>query len=119
MKKILFTLIALFGITATVMADSLPAYPGGEEALQNYLTTNMKYPATACDNGIEGVVNLECTIRTDGTVGPIRIVRMIDPDLEQEAIRLVKEMPAWTPAEKGGEPVETTVTIPVSFVLPE
>lgn len=87
--------------------------------MEEYIASNMKYPQTSLDNGIEGVVTLEATVNTDGSIGAITIVRMLDPDLEQEAIRLVKSMPAWTPAEKGGRPVMQKVTIPVKFTLPE
>lgn len=87
--------------------------------MQKYIESHMQYPEASKQNGIEGVVNVECTIKADGTVGTIKIVRMVDPDLEQEAIRLVKNMPAWTPATKGGAPAESTVTIPVTFTLPE
>lgn len=107
------------GIAFSANADSAPVYPGGEVAMEEYFATNMKYPATALDNGIEGVVSLEFTVKADGSIGQIKIVRMLDPDLEQEAIRLVKSMPAWTPAEVGGRPVDQKVTIPVKFNLPD
>ena len=119
MKKILMSMAIGFGVTLCAFADSAPSFPGGEAAMEEYISANMKYPATARDNGIEGVVALETTVKTDGSIGQIKIVRMLDPDLEQEAIRLVKTMPAWTPAEAGGRPVEQKVIIPVKFVLPE
>lgn len=96
-----------------------PQFPGGTDALNQYITSNIHYPETAARNGIEGVVTVECAIKTDGSVGTIKIVRMIDPDLEQEAIRLMKNMPAWTPAEQNGTAVEAVVTIPVTFTLPD
>ncbi|MDE6009873.1 MAG: energy transducer TonB [Muribaculaceae bacterium] len=117
MKKFILSIAATMALMAS--AATVPTFPGGEKALQTYLSSNMHYPEAAARNGIEGVVNVECTIKADGTVGPIKIVRMIDPDLEQEAIRLVKNMPAWTPADKNGAPVDATVTIPVTFVMPE
>lgn len=119
MKKLLTTLALALGISLAASADSAPAFPGGDAALQTYLSENMKYPKAASDNGIEGVVNVEFAVLPDGTIGQIKIVRMLDPDLEQEAIRLVKSMPTWTPAEKGGKPVEQTVTLPVKFTLPD
>lgn len=119
MKKIILTAVVALGMAFSAMADSAPAFPGGESALQTYLAENMKYPQPAIDNGIEGVVNVEFVVRADGTIGRIKIARMLDPDLEQEAIRLVKMMPAWTPAEVGSKAVEQTVTLPVKFTLPE
>lgn len=118
MKKLILSIAAACAIFGAVAATT-PTFPGGESALKDYISTNMKYPETAARNGIEGVVTVECTIKSDGSVGTIKIVRMIDPDLEQEAIRLVKNMPAWTPANNNGSPVEATVTIPVTFILPE
>lgn len=107
------------GMALTAMADSAPAYPGGDAALKSYFSENMKYPAVAKDNGIEGVVTVEFVVNADGSIGQIKIARMLDPDLEQEAIRLVKTMPKWTPAEKGGAPVAQSVTLPVEFTLPD
>ena len=119
MKRFLISAILTAAVSSSVVAADQPSFPGGEKALQEYIDSNMQYPAAAIQNGIEGVVNVECTIKSDGSVGTIKIVRMIDPDLEQEAIRLVKNMPAWSPATKDGAAVEATGTVPVTFSLPE
>lgn len=119
MKKLLMTILLAGGISLAASADSTPSFPGGEAAVEQYLAENIKYPAPAAENGIEGVVTVEFTVKADGTIGQIKIVRMLDPDLEQEAIRVVKNMPAWTPAEEGGKPVDKTVTLPVKFSLPD
>lgn len=117
MKKLLLS-IGISAVAAiSAYADAPASFPGGESALDKYITTNMKYPSTAAENGIEGVVNVRFTVNTDGSIGAIEIVRMIDPDLEQEAIRLIKGMPAWTPADKNGSPVQSIVTLPVTFSL--
>ncbi len=113
------TMILSAGMVATALADTAPTFPGGEAAVETYIAENMKYPAAAKDNGIEGVVNVEFIVNADGSIGQIKIVRMLDPDLEQEAIRLVKNMPKWTPAEKGGAPVAQSVTLPIQFTLPD
>ncbi len=106
------------GATLGALAQSPASYPGGEEALQAYIQENLVYPQAAKDNGIEGVVTLECTILPDGSVGPIKVKRMVDPDLEQEAIRLVKAITAWTPAtDAAGKAVLSVVQIPVTFSL--
>lgn len=110
--------MAAAGIALAAAADSTPAFPGGQEALEQYIAANIKYPKTAADNGIEGVVGVAFTVKSDGSIGTIKISRMVDPDLEQEAIRLVKNMPTWTPAEKGGVAVDETVTLPIKFTLP-
>ncbi len=119
MKRLfaVLSLIAAFAVGA--FAADVPTYPGGDEALKAYLAENTKYPAMAKENGIEGIVNVAFTVKADGSIGSIKIVRMIDPDLEQEAIRLVKNMPAWIPADKNGAPVDATATVQVPFLLSE
>lgn len=104
--------------SAAAFAGPEPQYPGGKQALDQYIATNMKYPQAAIDNGIEGVVDVAFIVKTDGSIGSIKIVRMVDPDLESEAIRLVKGMPAWTPADKNGQPIDAQTQIEVNFVLP-
>lgn len=118
MKKLIAALTLTAGIAFSAAADSAPSFPGGQEALNTYIENNLKYPQAAKDNGIEGIVNVSFSVKADGSIGSIKIVRMIDPDLEQEAIRLVKNMPAWTPAEKGGAAVDELVTLPIKFNLP-
>lgn len=118
MKKLLSILFIVCAAVFVAKADSAPSYPGGQEALDKYITTNLTYPSAALDNGIEGVVTVAFSVKPDGSIGSIKITRMIDPDLEQEAIRLVKNMPAWIPADKDGAPTEAVVTLPIKFSLP-
>lgn len=117
MKKMILALAAFVGITASALTADEPSYPGGKEALDKFIAQTMKYPAPAKANGVEGVVNVKFTVNADGTIGAIKIVRMIDPDLEQEAIRIVKKMPAWIPADKEGTPVAADATVAIPFVL--
>ncbi|MBD5358897.1 MAG: energy transducer TonB [Bacteroides sp.] len=117
MKKILLSLLMLAGATFAMTAADKPTFPGGDEALKTYLSDNMKYPSAAKANGVEGVVNVGFMVKADGSIGSIKIIRMVDPDLEQEAIRLVKNMPAWTPADKNGAPVDALAEVAVPFVL--
>ena len=115
MKKLLATLAIAAGISGTALAGAVPEYPGGKEAMDKYIAENMKYPQAAIDNGIEGVVPVAFTVKADGSIGNIKIVRMIDPDLEAEAIRLVKNMPRWTAADSG----DALTQINITFTLPE
>lgn len=121
MKKVL-TILASLAIAGTAMAqnDTVPAsFPGGQKALATYIEKNLKYPQPSINNGIEGVVNVRFVVKTDGALSNFSIVRLVDPDLEAEAVRLVKGMPAWTPATVGGTPVESESNVEVVFTLPE
>lgn len=104
---------------ASLAAFAGPAvFPGGQEALDEFLNSNIKYPAFAQENGIEGTVTVDFVVAPDGTLSGIKIARPLDPDLEAEAIRVVKAMPAWTPAtDDSGSPVKSTVSLPVKFRL--
>lgn len=117
MKKRIISLLAFAGISLGAMAADTPSFPGGKEALDKFISTNLVYPQTSKSLGVEGVVTLQFIVNTDGSIGTIKVVRMIDPDLEQEAIRIVKKMPAWIPADKDGVPVESTAEVSVPFVL--
>lgn len=117
MKKLLLTLLLLVG-AATLYAAATPSFPGGKEALDKFITENLKYPPQAANNGIEGNVPLQFIVKADGTITSVKVTRMIDPDLEAEAIRLVKSMPAWEPSIQNGKPVDATATLNVEFRLP-
>ena len=117
MKKFLLTIAAALGLSMGAWALTPASFPGGAEAEKEYIARNMKYPQMAKDNGIEGVVQVLFTVKADGSIGNIKIKRMVDPDLEGEAIRLVKQMPAWTPANDNGTPVESTAEMSVAFTL--
>ncbi|MDE7408817.1 MAG: energy transducer TonB [Muribaculaceae bacterium] len=124
MKKIL-SIFASLAIAGTAMAqtaksDTIPAsFPGGEKAMTAYIQKNLKYPQPSINNGIEGVVNVKFIVKTDGALDKLSIVRLVDPDLEAEAIRLVKGMPAWKPATVEGKPVDSESNLEVVFTLPE
>lgn len=113
----IISLLAFIGISASVFAADVPTYPGGDEAMKEFIAKTMIYPVSAKDNGVEGIVNLTFTVNPDGTIGSIKVVRMVDPDLEQEAIRVVKKMPAWIPAEKDGAAIAAPAEVSVAFEL--
>lgn len=118
MKKIILFIAAIATGCASLFAITPASYPGGKEAMDKYLSENLKYPSAAKQNSIEGVVNVAFIVNPDGSIGSIKIVRMIDPDLENEAIRLVKGMPSWVPASDNGVNVESSATVSIPFILP-
>lgn len=120
MKKFVLILMMVVGMSVAAMAaDTKAVFPGGATAQSEFISKTLVYPADAKANGVEGVVVVSFTVKTDGSIGNIKIKRMVDPDLEAEAIRVVKKMPAWTPATKDGKPVDSIAEIPFKFSITE
>lgn len=102
------------------MAVEQPAeFPGGQAAMMRWIGENLRYPETAKENGISGRVIVKLVIEKDGTVSNPTIVKGVDPDLDREALRLVRSMPAWTPGRMNGRLVRSYFMLPVRFSLPE
>lgn len=108
--------LSFIGLRAQEL-PTVPSYPGGTDAMKSYIKENMHYPELAKENGIEGTVVVEFIVKADGSIGNIKIVRMVDPDLEAEAIRLVKGMPKWNPSKLNGKPMDAEVGVPIEFSL--
>lgn len=98
-----------------VLVEAQPA--GGYPALYNYFATQLRYPAAARRAGVSGSVLVKFTIDTEGAPAQIQVIQGVHPDLDQEAVRLVTEMPVWLPATLGGEPIATEHTMPLMFQL--
>lgn len=92
-------------------------FPGGQRKLMEYLKKNVKYPKLALDKSIEGRVLVKFTIKKDGTIDDIRVIKGVDSILDEEAIRVVKNMPKWIPAQHNGKDVSSTFILPISFRL--
>ena len=119
MKKFLFTLTAVAGAILSAAAAGVPTFPGGDAALKKYISDNTVYPENAKENGVEGIVSVGFIVNTDGSLSQIKVIKLIDPDLEKEAIRVVGIMPAWIPAEKDGTPIEAPSKVDIPFILDE
>ncbi|MBP5418410.1 MAG: energy transducer TonB [Bacteroidales bacterium] len=98
-------------------AEEMPIFPGGESALMKYLAQSVKYPAIAQDNGVQGRVFVSFVIDKNGDVTDVKVMRPTDPNLDKEAIRVVKSMPKWTPGKQRGKAVKVSYTVPINFVL--
>ena len=116
MKKICF-LIFCFISGLILWAEDKPSFPGGEEALKKYIAEKTVYPEIAKENGIEGIVVVGFMVMADGSLNEFKIIKFVDPDLENEALLVVKGMPAWMPAEKDGAPIEAPSKVEVPFLL--
>ena len=95
----------------------MPSFPGGEAKLFQYLGENMKYPAMARDAGITGVVYVTFVVKEDGKIDGVRILRGVGGGCDEEAIRVVKSMPRWTPGKQRGKSVRVQYNLPIRFVL--
>jgi protein TonB len=98
-----------------VKVEEDPLFPGGDEALLNFIATNTVYPEEALNNNIEGRVILKFVVTPDGSVGKIQILKGVDPMLDQEASRVVSILPKFKPGKQGGTPVPVWYTVPVLF----
>lgn len=94
-----------------------PQFPGGEKAYKAYLQRSVKYPQEALKKKIQGAVRVGFTVKADGTISNAKVERKVSPLLDQEALRVVKAMPKWTPGYYNGKPVPVKMTLPVQFRL--
>lgn len=97
--------------------ETMPYFPGGNVLMLKYLADNIKYPASAVKAKKQGRVIVGFIVQKDGSITHAKIVRSIDPELDAEALRVVKGMPRWTPGTQLGKPVRVKYTIPVKFSL--
>ena len=101
-----------------VIVESMPEFPGGQQALFKYLSENVKYPVIAQENGIQGRVICQFVVNKDGSIVDVEVVRSGgDPSLDKEAVRVIKSMPKWKPGKQRGKPVRVKYTVPVNFKL--
>ena len=100
----------------TVVEDQ-PSFPGGEEARIRYLQENLRYPQMAREAGIQGTVFVTFVVERDGSVTDVRVIRGIGGGCDEEAIRVVRNMPRWTPGRQRGQPVRVQFNMPIRFVL--
>ena len=92
-------------------------FPGGDAALMQWLSKNIKYPAIAQENGTQGRVTVRFVVERDGSVSNAEVIRGVDPYLDKEALRVVNSMPKWNPGKQRGKAVRTRFTLPVTFRL--
>ena len=101
-----------------MVVESMPEFPGGQQALFKFLAENVKYPVIAQENGIQGRVICQFVVNKDGSIVDVVAVRSSgEPSLDKEAIRVIKSMPKWKPGKQRGKPVRVKYTVPVNFRL--
>lgn len=97
-----------------ITVEKMPRFNGD---LNTWLRKNLRYPARCAEMGIGGKVFIEFVVEKDGSISSINVVRSADPDLSQEAIRVVKAMPKWIPGMQRDKAVRVRFTIPITFQL--
>ena len=101
-----------------ISVEQMPEFPGGGEgALIAYIAKNTKYPAMARENNIEGTVFISFVVEKDGSVSDVKILRGIGGGCDEEAKRVIKNLPNFTPGRQNGRPVRVQFNVPVKFKL--
>ena len=97
-----------------------PSYNGGQSAIEAYIINNLQYPEEAIDNNIEGTVNIQFGIDENGNISNVKAVgNKIGYGLEEEAIKVISNMPKWTPGSVKGKNVKTWMTLPITYRFEE
>lgn len=99
------------------VVEQMPSFPGGISGLRTYLNQNIRYPAEAQENCVQGRVVVSLVVEKDGHISDVTVLRSVDPSLDKEAVRVIRNMPRWSPGKQGGEPVRVRYNVPVSFRL--
>lgn len=136
MRKALLALIVMLGCAVGVQAqksaapkaanttekvytavEQMPTFPGGDAAMYSYIAENLKYPTVAQEQSIQGTVVVKFVVGKDGQVRDAKIIRGKSPELDAEALRVVKGMPRFTPGKQDGKPVSVYFALPIKFSL--
>jgi protein TonB len=99
------------------VVEQMPSFPGGTQALFDYLKENMHYPEDCEETCVQGRVVVSFVVERDGSITESKVVKSVYPSLDEEALRVVNGMPKWFPGKQNGKSVRTKYTIPVSFKL--
>ena len=99
------------------VVEQPPTFPGGEAELMKWLGNNLNYPIRAQENGISGRVIVGFVVEKDGSISNVQVVKGVDKDLDNEAVRVVKKMPKWQPGKNNGHSVRAFFNLPVKFEL--
>ena len=105
------------GTEPFINVDEMPLFPGGDAAMINYIKENVIYPPIAKEKGIQGKVLVRFSVTEKGEVNRVSILEGVSEEINNEAIRVIKTLPEFTPGKKDGKPVSVWYTVPISFTL--
>ncbi|MDR3308341.1 MAG: TonB family protein [Tannerella sp.] len=97
--------------------EKMPEFPGGDAALLKWIQTHTVYPTISAENGVSGRISCNFVVNADGSVVDVQVARPFDPNLDKEAIRVLKQLPKFKPGEQRGKPVRVKYSVPVNFKL--
>lgn len=100
-----------------MVVENAPAFPGGDVARMKFLQDNIKYPQMARESGIQGTVYVTFVVERNGNVTDVKILRGIGGGCDEEAVRVVQNMPKWEPGKQRGKPVRVQFNMPIKFTL--
>jgi protein TonB len=100
-----------------MVVENAPAFPGGDGARMKFLQDNIKYPQMARESGIQGTVYVTFVVERNGNVTDVKILRGIGGGCDEEAVRVVQNMPKWEPGKQRGKPVRVQFNMPIKFTL--
>ena len=127
----LSVLAILFTINTTAMAqnkktsndkvfekvEDMPEFPGGEQAMMDFVAKNVQYPKEAMEKGISGRVFVSFIVEKDGSVSNVKVMRGIGGGCDEEAVRVISGLPKWKPGKQEGKPVRVSYQMPINFKL--
>ena len=129
MQKILVLLIVINFVSSNVNAQQIPSsevftfveqmpeFPGGDKAMMDFISSNIKYPELAKENGVMGKVYVKFIVKADGNISDIVLLKGIGSGCDEEVLRVINLMPQWKPGKQNGVAVNVVYTLPVSFYL--
>ncbi|MBD5349498.1 MAG: energy transducer TonB [Bacteroides sp.] len=97
--------------------DIAPQYPGGLEALNSFVNNNIQYPVSLSETAVQGRVIVKFIVKKDGSIGDIKVIKTLIPELDEDATRVIRMLSGFTPAMINGEPVNAWFTLPITYKL--
>ena len=99
------------------VVEQMPSFPGGPAAMMDFISRTITYPVSALKQNLQGRVIVTFVVERDGCLSHAKVVKSVAPDMDKEALRVVKKMPRWIPGNMMGVPVRVKYTVPVTFRL--
>jgi periplasmic protein TonB len=97
--------------------EQMPQYPGGELEMIKFIRLNLRYPPMAQENRITGTVVVNFVVDRDGKITRVKVIRGVGGGCDEEAVRVISKMPAWSPGKQGGKAVLVSFTVPIRYSL--